>query len=47
MGLHDEALGKMQEEAAQEADSAFEFARNSPMPMPAAALTDVFQEDPS
>jgi pyruvate dehydrogenase E1 component alpha subunit len=47
LGLHDEALGKMQDEAAQEADSAFEFARNSPMPEPAAAMTDVFEDDHS
>jgi TPP-dependent pyruvate/acetoin dehydrogenase alpha subunit len=34
----------MQDEVGQEADSAFEFARESPMPDPAAAMTDVFED---
>ncbi len=47
LGLDEDALRQMQDEVAQEADSAFEFARESPMPDPATAMTDVFEEDPS
>jgi len=47
LGLDEDALRQMQDEVAQEADSAFEFARESPMPDPATAMTDVFAEDSS
>jgi pyruvate dehydrogenase E1 component alpha subunit len=47
LGLREDDLVKMQDEVAQEADSAFEFARESPMPDPAAAMTDVFADDAS
>src|SRR5580704_19587682 len=47
LGLREDALGKMQDEVGQEADAAFEFARESPMPDPAEAMTDVFAESTS
>jgi pyruvate dehydrogenase E1 component alpha subunit len=46
-GLHENDLRKMREEVDQEADSAFEFARESPMPKPETAMTDVFEDDHS
>lgn len=44
LGLDSDVLGKIQLEVALEADAAFEFARNSPMPEPGAALRDVFND---
>jgi acetoin:2,6-dichlorophenolindophenol oxidoreductase subunit alpha len=43
-GVRDAELEKMRDEVDREADSAFEFARESPMPDASAALTDVFEE---
>lgn len=45
--LDEDALRKMRDEVVEEADSAFEFARQSPMPDAAEALTDVFADDHS
>jgi acetoin:2,6-dichlorophenolindophenol oxidoreductase subunit alpha len=47
LGLDEDALGKIQTDVGVEADAAFEFARNSPMPDPATALLDVFAETPA
>jgi pyruvate dehydrogenase E1 component alpha subunit len=46
LGLKQSALDKLQVDVAAQADEAFEFARNSPMPEAAAALRDVFTETP-
>jgi pyruvate dehydrogenase E1 component alpha subunit len=45
LGLSEEDLGKIQHEVSVVADSAFEFARESPMPDPATAMTDVFFDE--
>jgi pyruvate dehydrogenase E1 component alpha subunit len=44
MGVTSETMAAIQRDVDREADAAFQFARESPMPDPATALTDVFAE---
>jgi TPP-dependent pyruvate/acetoin dehydrogenase alpha subunit len=42
MGVENDELTSIQREVGTDADAAFQFARESPMPDPATATTDVF-----